>query len=123
MDDQLQNWSQQFQPWAWNLGVVVFALGLGYIIKLIITLILHFYKEKSDYSLFKSIITHLGGPLNFFVPLLVLNFAQDLLKINPVYLAPLDKAIGILLVIAFASLLINAIKIFEDYVYHQYDLK
>ena len=57
MDNQLQAWSQQFPPWVWNWGVVVAAVLLGFIIKLIITGILHFYKNTTDYSLFKSIIT------------------------------------------------------------------
>ena len=121
MDDQLQIWSQQFQPWAWNVGVIIAALALGYIFKLIITGILYFYKNREDYSLFKSIITHLGKPLNIFVPLLTLNFMQSLLKLSKNYLNPLDKALGILLIMSFASLLINAIKIFEDYIYHQFD--
>ena len=112
MDTQLQDWSQQFQPWAWNLGVIIFAIALGFIIKLIITAILRFYKNQSDYSLFKSMLTHLGKPLNIFVPLLVLNFMQPLLKLNKVYLDPLDRMIGIILVISFAGLLINSIKIF-----------
>ena len=122
MDNELQTWSQQFPAWAWNLGVVVSALLLGFIIKLIITGILHFYKNRNDYSLFKSIITHLGKPLNYFVPLFVLNFMLPLLKIEQVYLTAIDRLLGIVLIIAFANLLINAFKIFEDYIYHQYDL-
>jgi small-conductance mechanosensitive channel len=122
MDKQMQAWSQQFQPWAWNLAVVVCALLLGFILKLIITGILHFYKNHNDYSLFKSIITHLGRPLNFFVPLLMLNFMLPLLDISKTLLTPLDHIINILIIIAFAYLLINTFKIFEDHVYHQYDL-
>jgi small-conductance mechanosensitive channel len=122
MDNQLQAWSQQIQPWAWNLGVVVISLLLGFLIKVIITGILHFYKNRKDYSLFKSIITHLGKPLNIFVPLLTLNFMQPFLILSQIYLKPLDKIIGILLIIAFANMLINSFKIFEDFVYHQYDL-
>jgi len=122
MDNLLQSWSQQFPVWAWNLGVVVSALLLGFILKLIITGILHFYKNRDDYSLFRSIITHLGPPLNFFVPLLVLNFMLPLLEISKIFITPLDRLIGMLVVIAFANLLVNAFKIFEDYVYHQYDL-
>ena len=123
MDSQLQKWAQQFEPWAWNLGVIVVALAIGFLIKLIITGILHFYKNRNDYSFFKSVITHLSTPLNYFVPFLILNFAQSLLEMSNVYRASIDHLIGIFLVIAFASLLINSIKIFEDYVYHQYDLK
>jgi small-conductance mechanosensitive channel len=122
MDNELQTWSQQFPAWAWNLGVVVSAVLLGFIIKLIITGILHFYKNHDDYSLFKSIITHLGKPLNYFVPLLVLNFMLPLLKIQQVYLTAINRLLGIVLIISFANLLINAFKIFEDYIYHQYDL-
>jgi small-conductance mechanosensitive channel len=122
MDNQLQTWSQQLQPWAWNLIVIGSALLLGYIIKWIITGILHFYKSHNDYSLFKSIITHLGKPLNFFVPLLVLNMAVALLEISKRFITPINHLISVLVAIAFAYLLINSFKIFEDYVYHQYDL-
>lgn len=122
MDNQLQIWSQQFPAWIWNWGVVVAAILLGFIIKLIITGILHFYKNTTDYSFFRSVITHLGKPLNYFVPLLMLNFMLPLIKLDKIFLAPLDRIAGILLIIAFASLLISAFRIFEDYIYHQYDL-
>src|ERR1700761_9167621 len=122
MDDRLEQWSNQFLPWAWNLGVVVFAILVGFIIKLIISAFLHYYKNQNDYSLFKSIITHLGSPLNYFVPLLMLNLLLPLLKLTKAELAPINKLVEILLIIAFSNLLINTIKIFEDYVYHQYDL-
>ena len=122
MDEMLKAWSQQLQPWAWNLGVVASALIIGFIIKLIITAILLFYKNKEDYSLFKSLITHLGRPLNFFVPLLMLNFMTPLLEINKLWYTTLDRVIDILVIIAFANLLICTFKIFEDYVYHQYDI-
>ena len=122
MDELLKSWSQQLQPWAWNLGVIASALIIGFILKLVITAILYFYKNKKDYSLFKSIITHLGSPLNFFVPLLMLNFMTPLLEINKLWYTALDRMVSILVIIAFANLLICTFKIFEDYVYHQYDL-
>src|SRR4051812_20412874 len=106
MDELLKSWSQQLQPWAWNLCVVVSALVIGFILKLIITAILHFYKNKKDYSLFKSVITHLGGPLNFFVPLLMLNFMTPLFEISKLWYTPLDRLIDILVIVAFANLLI-----------------
>ena len=123
MDDILQTWSQQFLPWVWNLGVVIAALLIGYILKVIITGILHFYRNRDDYSFFKSTITHLGRPLNFFVPLLMLELMLPLEKIDKETLTLLNRIIDIMVIIAFANLLINAFKIFEDYVYHQYDLK
>jgi small-conductance mechanosensitive channel len=122
MDNQLQTWSQQFPVWAWNLGVIISALLLGFIFRLIIAGILHYYKNKRDYSLFKSIITHLATPLNFFVPLFVLNLSIPLLKLSKTFLETSDKVLDILVTIAFAGLLICAVRIFEDYVYHQYDI-
>ena len=122
MDELLKSWSQQLQPWAWNLGVIASALIIGFILKLIITITLQFYKNKKDYSLFKSIITHLGRPLNFFVPLLMLNFMTPLLEVSKLWYTTLDRLIDILVIIAFANLLICTFKIFEDYVYHQYDI-
>jgi small-conductance mechanosensitive channel len=122
MDELLKSWSQQLQPWAWNLCVVGSALLSGFILKLIITAILLIYKNKNDYSLFKSIISHLGRPLNFFAPLLMLNFMMPLLEISKLWYTTLDRLINILVVIAFANLLICTFKIFEDYVYHQYDI-
>lgn len=122
MDRQLQEWAQHFQPWAWNLGVIIAALVLGFMVKLIITGILHFYKSRTDYSLFKSILTHLGPPLNFFVPLLMLNFMLPLMQLSKTFVTSLDRLTDILIVAAFASLLIKAVRIFEDYIYHQYDI-
>ena len=122
MDNQLQTWSQQFPVWAWNLGIVISALLLGFICRLILAGILNYYKNKHDYSVFKSIITHLATPLNFFVPLFVLNLSIPLLKLSKTFLNSTDKVLDILVTIAFAGLLISAIRIFEDYVYHQYDI-
>jgi small-conductance mechanosensitive channel len=122
MDRQIQTWSQQFPDWLWNLGVIVFALFTGFMIKLVITTILHYYKNRNDYSLFKSVITHLGRPLNFFVPLLMLDLLLPLLKLDPSIVISIDRCLSILLIISFASLLINAFRILEDYIYHQYDL-
>jgi small-conductance mechanosensitive channel len=122
MDKQLQSWSQQLQPWAWNLAIITIAVALGFIVRLIITGILHFYKKTTDYSLFRSIITHISTPLNYFVPLLMINFMLPLLLLDKGVIAPIDRITDILMTIAFAGLLINSIKIFEDYVYHQYDI-
>ncbi|HTK20037.1 MAG TPA: mechanosensitive ion channel domain-containing protein [Mucilaginibacter sp.] len=122
MDELLKSWSQQLQPWAWNMCVVGSALVIGFILKLVITAVLHFYKNKKDYSLFKSIISHLGPPLNFFIPLLMLGFMMPLMEMNKLWYNTFYRLTGIAIVIAFANLLICTFKIFEDYVYHQYDI-
>jgi small-conductance mechanosensitive channel len=122
MDPQLQTWSRQFPDWAWNIGVIATAVILGLLVKLAVTAVLHYYKNRNDYSLFKSIITHLGRPLNFFIPLLVLSAMLPLCRFDPAFLVTLNRINNILLVIAFASLLVHTFGIFEDHIYHQYDL-
>ncbi|EHQ29339.1 mechanosensitive ion channel family protein [Mucilaginibacter paludis] len=123
MQDQLTELSNRFPYWVWNLIVVFGALIMGFILKLIITTLLRHYKNVSDYSLFKSILTHLGKPLNHFVPLFILTITAPMMNMSDQYLIPITRIIGMLLVISFANLLISSIKILEDFVYNHYDLK
>ncbi|RVU01471.1 mechanosensitive ion channel [Mucilaginibacter limnophilus] len=122
MQEVLENWSATIHPWLWNLLITVAAIVIGLIIKLIIKGVLTFYKNRTDYSLFRSIIIHTGRPLNHFVPLLILNLMFPLMELGKKFYGPLSKIVQILLMISFAALLISAIKVFEDYMYHIYDL-
>jgi small-conductance mechanosensitive channel len=84
---------------------------------------LHYYaKQEADYSFFRSVILHIGTPLTYFIQLFLLLMALPLMVMEKAYYHPIGKTLGIFLTIAFASLLINAIKILEDYIYHKYDL-
>lgn len=122
MGDQLEIWSQHMPPWIWNLCVIAVAIIIGFLIKLIITSLLHYYKNTADYSFFKSTLTNVGPALNHFVPLLTMNFMLPFMELTKPLEAIISRLIEILLIISFAGLLISAIKVFEDYVYHTYDL-
>ena len=124
MNDVLEIWSRKFPVWLWNSGIILFALALGYLIKFIFTLLIRHYKNKPDYSFFKSVLIHLSIPLNYFVPLLTLNVLLPYLDFKNFYfnLSWLNKALEILLILTFSNILINSIKILEDYIYHTYDL-
>jgi small-conductance mechanosensitive channel len=119
MNRILSDWSKLLPGWLWNIGLIVGAALLGYLVKLVITALLHYYKKTEDYSLFKSILTHLNRPLNYFVPLLTLNAL--LLMYEGGYIVYFKKILEILLIISFSNVLMNTVKIFEDYVYHAYD--
>jgi small-conductance mechanosensitive channel len=120
--EQLASISDQLPTWLWNLIVLGSALLIGIILKFIITALLRHYKNVADYSVFKSILTHLGKPLDYFVPLFMLDVMLPVMKLSEVYINPIDRVLGILLIISFAGLLIRSIKIFEDFVYFHYDL-
>lgn len=122
MKEVLENWSDNMPSWLWNILITVMAVIIGLIIKLIIKSILNFYKNRNDYSLFRSIIVHTGRPMNHFVPLLVLNLMLPLMDMDKRFYVPFSRLIEISLIISFAVLLVSSIKVFEDYMYHVYDL-
>jgi small-conductance mechanosensitive channel len=65
---------------------------------------------------------HLAKPLNFFLPLLILDLILPLMKLQPRVLIFLSKTTDVLLIICFAAVLIGIVKVIEDYVYHYYKL-
>ncbi|MDB4920295.1 mechanosensitive ion channel domain-containing protein [Mucilaginibacter sp.] len=122
MKDTVEGWSGRIQPFLWDLIIVVLAIAIGLAVKFIVKAILKYNKNHTDYSLFRSIITHLSRPMNHFVPLLMLNFMEPLMELTPRYDLILSRAVEIALIISFAILLMSAMNVFEDYVYHTYDL-
>lgn len=122
MKEVLENWSDNMPSWLWNILITITAVIIGLIIKLIIKSILNFYKNRDDYSLFRSIIVHTGRPMNHFVPLLMLNLMLPLMDMQKRFYIPFSRFIEISLIISFAVLLVSSIKVFEDYMYHVYDL-
>jgi len=122
MKDLVEGLSGRIQPIVWNLIIVVLAIAIGLIVKFIIKAILNYNKKHSDYSLFRSIVTHFSGPMNHFVPLLVLNLVEPMMVLSARYDAIVARTAEIALTISFAIVLISAINIFEDYIYHTYNL-
>jgi small-conductance mechanosensitive channel len=122
MKQFFESWTGLIQPWLWNLIIVASAIIFGLIIKTIIALLLRLSKKSEDYSLYRSILLRVGRPMNHFVPLLVLNFMFPLMVLDKMSSNVLGHAFDICLDISFSILLINSIKVFEDYIYHTYDL-
>jgi small-conductance mechanosensitive channel len=121
MENLLNTWSKLLPGWLWNLGLIAAVLLLGFLIKLVITALLRHYRNTKDYSLFKSILTHLSVPLNYFVPLLTLNTLLPFLMYEGAYIGYFKQLLEILLIVSFSNVLINAFKVFEDHLYHTYD--
>jgi len=123
MEEQINLWSQQMPAWAWNLLVVAVILLIGFVFKVIITLLLRRYRNRNadDYSFFRSVLTHLSRPFNHFIPLFTVNVLLPFLHLKDAYEGNLRKVLGILLLISFANLVLHSIRILEDYVYHKYD--
>lgn len=69
-----------------------------------------------------AIIKRLQGPINVFLPLLLLNAALNFMRMDRRWLSSLDRVLEIALTILVALILIRVIKVFEDYFYYKYDL-
>ncbi|MFD1255495.1 mechanosensitive ion channel family protein [Mucilaginibacter terrae] len=116
-------WSRQMPPFVWNISIAVNAIIIGLILKFITSRLLKAYANKENaYSFFRSFITHLSVPVTYFIPLLILKLAMPLMRMEKAYLIALDRVIGIMLIVSFSVLLIRAIRVLEDYIYHFYDL-
>ncbi|UEG55136.1 mechanosensitive ion channel family protein [Mucilaginibacter daejeonensis] len=119
----LLDYSQHMPSFIWNLCIAITALIIGLILKFVTSRLLRIYANKqNDYSFFRSFITHLSTPVTYFIPLVVLKAMMPLMRMYKTYYALLDRVTSILLIIVFAILLIRAIRVLEDYVYHFYDL-
>jgi len=119
----LLEYSRQMHPFVWNLCVAVTALIIGLIIRFITSRLLKLYaKKQENYSFLRSFITHLSIPVAYFAPLFILKIMIPLMRMGKVYYTFLDRTVAILLTISFAVLLVRAIRVLEDYVYHFYDL-
>lgn len=122
MKDFTETWSGRIHPLLWNVIIVVSAIVIGLVVKTVVKAILNYNKKYTDYSLFRSFILHLSRPMNHFVPILTLNLMVPLMTLDPQYKLMLSRTAGIALMVSFAVVLISAISIFEDYIYHTYDL-
>ncbi|MBS1665162.1 MAG: mechanosensitive ion channel [Bacteroidetes bacterium] len=121
MPDQFEN----IPDLLWDGLLAALALVLGLILKFILSLLLK--KKPKDgrpsFSLTRSILSRLSKPFTGFLPLLALNFLMPAMRMRTNVYHAINKIVEILLAIAFANVLIGVIKVFEDYVYHHYDIK
>lgn len=119
----LLEFCRQIPSIVWNLLIALIAILVGIIIKYVVTSLFKFYAKKEEsYSFFRSVLVNLGSAITYFIPLFLLNLFIPVMRMDKVYVTPLDKTIEILLTISFAGILVRAIRILEDYIYHTYDL-
>ena len=123
MWNQFEQLFGKMPPVVWNLLLAAVAILAGFII----TWVLAFFvrqgcRKISGFSFLRSILLRLAKPVNFFLPLLVLDLMLPLMRLDAMVYAFLNKTTDVFLIIAFASVLIGAIKVVEDYVYHHYKL-
>ncbi|MES1160863.1 MAG: mechanosensitive ion channel family protein, partial [Bacteroidota bacterium] len=125
MPDQFLSQFDRFPDYVWDGLLAGVAIVIGLIMKFMLSLMLH--KKPADgkpsFSFTRSVLSRLGKPFSYFLPLLTLNFLMPLMKIKASLYPVLNKTVEILLAVSFANVLIGVVKVFEDYVYHSFDIQ
>jgi small-conductance mechanosensitive channel len=123
MWNQIQQFLEGLPPVAWNLLLAGIAVLAGLLITWIIS---YFVKQAcsktSGFSLLRSVLQKLARPVNFFLPLLILDQILPFMKLDPAVYNFLNKGTDVLLIVAFAAVFMGIIKVLEDYAYHHYKL-
>src|SRR5690606_4650683 len=123
MTEALIQLSQNWPAWLWIMALILFSFLIGILIKMLfIPLLRRQAIEQSSYSLFRSFIRRFNTILSIFIPLLVFNSLLPFAHFNARTLQVVTKINEILLVSFFALALIQTIKVFEDYLYHRFDV-
>jgi small-conductance mechanosensitive channel len=78
---------------------------------------------RPAFSVSRSMLNRLGKPFSYFLPLVAFNFLLPLMKMRTNIAPVLNKTVEILLTISFANVLIAVVKVFEDYIYHTFDIQ
>jgi len=123
--DQFLDQFDHFPDILWDGILLGVAIVIGLIVKFMLALLLK-RKPKDGrpaFSVTRSMLSRLGKPFSYFLPLLTLNFLLPLMKMKPRVEAFVDRSVGILLTVAFANVLIAVVKVFEDYAYHTFDIQ
>jgi len=124
MPDQFLAQFDKLPAYLWDGILVALAIIIGLIVKFMLSLLLR-RKPRSDkpaFSFSRSLLSRLSKPFSYFLPLLAFNFLLPLMRMRSDIAQFLNKATEILLAISFANVLIALIKVFEDYVYHTFDI-
>lgn len=124
MPDQFLARFNQLPDIIWDSILAAMAVIIGLIVKFMLSLLLR--KKPKDrkpaFSLSRSLLNRLGKPFSWFMPILALNFLLPLMKMRSDVAQTLNKTTEILLAITFANVLIGAVYVFEDYVYHSFNI-
>ncbi len=123
MNETLIQLSQKWPAWLWNIALILFSFLIGFLIKLIfIPLLRRQAIQQESYSLFRSFVRRFNRVLSVFIPLIVFNSLLPFAQFNERTLRVVSKTNELLLVSFFAIVLIQGIKVFEDYLYHRFDI-
>lgn len=123
MNNKLFDYLLHLPDFIYNMAILFISVALAFVLKAIFYRLTSYYRKIEGFSFLKSVVLHLSKPLNFFLPFVSLNFFSALLSVSKFERATIDKAIEIGLIISFSYILINLIKVVQDFIISSYDLQ
>jgi len=98
------------------------SIGLGLILKFTITKIFKFFARFWATFQLNSILKHLNVPIGVFLPLLAFTISLNFMLVDNATKVRLGKVLEVILTVNFAAILINLIKIAQDFVVHEFNV-
>lgn len=118
----LKQW--HLDPWAWNLIIIGAALLLALVLRLLLAIFVrNKAKAEGRFSVFRSILRHMGTPLTYFLPLFFLAVLLPVMRFPLPVAHRIGRGLEIALIIVFAWMLIQAINVARDIVIARFDVK
>ena len=111
-----------FPSYLHNLVWIVSSIGIGLLLKVILTKAFRFFARFWAKFQLNAIVRRLNTPVAFFLPLLLLTFSLRLMRVDDTAKIQLAKFLEVALTINFAAILMGIIKIFQDLVVHKFDV-
>jgi small-conductance mechanosensitive channel len=125
MPDHFLAFFDKLPDLVWDALLAGVAILMGLILKFLLSALVR-KKPKAGqphFSVSRSMLSRLGQPFSYFLPLLAFNFLLPVMKMKTTVAPALNKTVEILLAVSFANVLIGIVKVFEDYIYHAFDIQ
>src|SRR5690606_3071003 len=123
MREELVLLSQLMHLWLLNIILLLFSIFKHILIKMILLPLVRIEAiAQSSYSSLPSFIRHFNKILGLFIPLIVFSSLLPFSRFTPATLTVVSKIVEILLIASFAILLVRTVRMFEDYLYHRFDV-
>lgn len=123
MVEELRILSQTMPAWLWNISLIFISLLIGILIKIaLLPLVRNQAIAQASYSLFRSFIRRFNKILSFFIPLLLFNGLLHISRFDTATFHVVSRLVEILLIASFSAIFIQTIRMFEDYLYHRFDI-
>ncbi|MBC7653909.1 MAG: mechanosensitive ion channel family protein [Oligoflexus sp.] len=123
LDTNIFSYINHLPDFIFNIIILLISIVFAFVLKALFFRLTSYYRKHERFSFLRSIVLHLSKPLNFFLPLVSINSFSNLMRLSKLERSVLDKVIEIGLIISFSYILINLIKVIQDFFISTYDLK